>query len=945
MPVGFVAMQCLAQTPGSVKWEFLVDSQLSAGPVLGTNGLVYTMTLEGQLTARETTNGQVRWATNFGQYSGYSSTLVVGPGDRLYGNNSTGFYALDGNTGRVIWRRSSGGSCSVGPDGTVYLAPGYLYAVDPATGATRWQWHGDYISGPPALSANGFLYATGSYGKIFALDTAIGQRVWQFVQDDVHFLSVIVAGDGTVLAPTDDGQLFAIDGATGELLWKVQSAEASHQIFGLAAGDTGAVWVASGPWSADGGTIRILDVVTGELRREIFLPAGVSAGGIILTSDGPYISNYSRLFALNPENGEVNWTFDPTVYGLGNLNIGPDGALYVGITAIDPEQPRFQYRLAAVQGGSPLIDSPWPTGLQNPQHTSYWRVSGPPEIARQPQSQWAALDASTTFHFYSPVVRPLHVQWCFNSQPIPGATNESFRIPRVHFTNAGNYSVILSNDFGTVTSQPATLDVGYGINVNIVGPGSIQREPDLAVYPTNSVVTLTAIPATNRNFVRWSGDATGSSNTVTITLNRNYDLLAAFEYLVGDVKWKSSLAYGPHALGTNGLIYARTKRDSCVAMDVATGRVVWERFLNGNIEAPPAVGPDGTVYIGTYGTSMWALDGNTGADKWQFGLGVCVHTCPAFGVDGMVYLAGNKLYAVDSKTGTEIWNFGAGGVSPSVGADGTVYACGSRKLFALDPFTGRKKWEFAGGGSPPAIGLDGTVYVGSFYTNFYAVNGQTGEMLWEFEMVCHPHASPVIGPDGTVYVSGADAKVYALDGATGDKKWEFLTRAAEPTPATTPALTADGMLYVGGYDGTLYALNAGSGELKWELPLGRADAGEGGPVIGPNGTIYIEGYALHATNSLAASAWPRYHRDAAGQGRLPAYPILNPLRSRFAAGRFEIVAHSEPGVRVRIEASANLQSWDLLGEFANPSGTITVSDSSAGNSLRRFYRLCWPTTP
>ena len=35
--------------------------------------------------------------------------------------------------------------------------------------------------------------------------------------------------------------------------------------------------------------------------------------------------------------------------------------------------------------------------------------------------------------------------------------------------------------------------------------------------------------------------------------------------------------------------------------------------------------------------------------------------------------------------------------------------------------------------SSPAIGSDGTVYVGSNDKKLYAINGQTGAKLWEFE--------------------------------------------------------------------------------------------------------------------------------------------------------------------------------------------------------------------
>jgi len=181
--------------------------------------------------------------------------------------------------------------------------------------------------------------------------------------------------------------------------------------------------------------------------------------------------------------------------------------------------------------------------------------------------------------------------------------------------------------------------------------------------------------------------------------------------------------------------------------------------------------------------------------------------------------------------------------------------------------------------------------------------------------------------------------VYALDGETGEKLWDF---PAGDAYGSTPALTADGTLYVASIDGHLRALNAANGEQKWELVLDRADAGEGGPVVGPEGTIYVEGYALHATSPLASSAWPKFHRDAANQGRSPARPILNPLRSQFTPDGFSIVAHGEPGEPLRIEWSANLQSWISLGEFLNRTGTITFTDSAATNQMRRFYRISSP---
>ena len=64
--------------------------------------------------------------------------------------------------------------------------------------------------------------------------------------------------------------------------------------------------------------------------------------------------------------------------------------------------------------------------------------------------------------------------------------------------------------------------------------------------------------------------------------------------------------------------------------------------------------------------------------------------------------------------------------------------------------------------SSPAIGSDGTVYVGSLDNKLYALNGKTGDKLWEFETGDKVSYSPAIGSDGTLYIGSWDKKLYAI---------------------------------------------------------------------------------------------------------------------------------------------------------------------------------------
>jgi outer membrane protein assembly factor BamB len=103
--------------------------------------------------------------------------------------------------------------------------------------------------------------------------------------------------------------------------------------------------------------------------------------------------------------------------------------------------------------------------------------------------------------------------------------------------------------------------------------------------------------------------------------------------------------------------------------------------------------------------------------------------------------------------------------------------------------------------SSPAIGSDGTVYVGSGDNNLYALNGKTGDELWEFETGGEVFSTPAIGTNGAVYFGSNDKKLYAISSKTGIKLWEF---ESEDIVFSSPAIGADGTVYVGSGDFVRY---------------------------------------------------------------------------------------------------------------------------------------------
>jgi len=79
-----------------------------------------------------------------------------------------------------------------------------------------------------------------------------------------------------------------------------------------------------------------------------------------------------------------------------------------------------------------------------------------------------------------------------------------------------------------------TVDVGAYefqgpyLNVAATVGGAVLRDPDQPDYPQDSLVAVTALPTAGYGFIRWTGDATGSTNPLTVVMDKNKSITAVF---------------------------------------------------------------------------------------------------------------------------------------------------------------------------------------------------------------------------------------------------------------------------------------------------------------------------------------------------------------------------------------------------------------------------------
>jgi polyvinyl alcohol dehydrogenase (cytochrome) len=211
--------------------------------------------------------------------------------------------------------------------------------------------------------------------------------------------------------------------------------------------------------------------------------------------------------------------------------------------------------------------------------------------------------------------------------------------------------------------------------------------------------------------------------------------------------------------------------DSILALDMDTGRIEWAyrtlEFDNHNNacfegmppdNCPPNPGPDADLGTGAqlftvpdrHGSRLlvgagqkngryWALDARTGEVVWR------TQVAPGGDLGGIMWGAatdGGRIYVAAT-------NYAG---KPHQAPDGTTITTGS--FAALDARTGRILWQIADPGGAMGLGpvstANGVVYAGSTSGRMYALDADTGDVLFDHQGEGTSNAGPAI-VDGTLY--------------------------------------------------------------------------------------------------------------------------------------------------------------------------------------------------
>lgn len=197
--------------------------------------------------------------------------------------------------------------------------------------------------------------------------------------------------------------------------------------------------------------------------------------GYNLSSDSVSSFTISTLRNINPQLGPLSDNGGPTF----------TMPLLSGSPAIDVIPPSL----------APSLDQrgvPRPQGPKSDIGAFEYAASTLPSITQQPADQTVTQYQLAVFSVTAGGITPLSYQWSFNGTGIPGATSRTYTISSADSTNAGAYTVVVSNSEGFTSSRSAVLTVLLPVSGSVSQGTNGLSGVTLAIFnATNNTAAVT----------------------------------------------------------------------------------------------------------------------------------------------------------------------------------------------------------------------------------------------------------------------------------------------------------------------------------------------------------------------------------------------------------------------------------------------------------------------
>ena len=171
----------------------------------------------------------------------------------------------------------------------------------------------------------------------------------------------------------------------------------------------------------------------------------------------------------------------------------------------------LQRRASSLYGNEPLN---WKAEPPTAGATNEQGIGTAPTISGQPTNRTVAVGQTASFVVVAQGTPPLSFQWQHAGTNLPGANSATLNIVNAQLTDAGTYTVLVSNSFGGLISQGATLVV--------LDPPSIGTQPESRTVVAGTNVQFTVVATgtpTLRYQWRLNGTPLDNQNGAQLTIN------------------------------------------------------------------------------------------------------------------------------------------------------------------------------------------------------------------------------------------------------------------------------------------------------------------------------------------------------------------------------------------------------------------------------------------
>lgn len=213
-------------------------------------------------------------------------------------------------------------------------------------------------------------------------------------------------------------------------------------------------------------------------------------------------------------------------------------------------------------------------------------LTAPPVITVPPADQ-SSFGGTATFHADATGTAPLTYRWNFNGTPlsdgpgVAGSATTTLVLSNVKGANAGDYSLTVTNFYGSVTSTPAKLS----------GPPVISGPAQVSLASGAATTLLTSVPGTGPFTYQWRKDGEPLAGVT----NANFSVGAATRFDAGT--YDVTVTVGGTTVVSNQvvLLVAPPQYPGRVTLDPATN--VAAELFDGWIYTT-AVDANGKLYVG-----------------------------------------------------------------------------------------------------------------------------------------------------------------------------------------------------------------------------------------------------------------------------------------------------------------------------------------------------------